>query len=303
MPNVLVVDDSPVDRMMAGRFLEEEPDVVISFAGDGHEALDLIRERLPDAVVTDLQMPECDGLELVDALKRDYPRLPVILMTAQGSEEIAAEALRRGAASYVPKRALAAQLRETVARILSAVAADGQQSRLMHSLADSYSRFEIQMDPELIETLTSHLQEMLRCLPLGDESERMRVGIAIKHAMLNGLYHGNVEVPFDVDDLQSPKLAPLLEQRMSASPYAERKLIVEANISPRDACFQIRHEGPGYPAEVTSEAAADPCSSRHFTRGLVLLRSLMDEVRFGEEGRLVYLLKKPQAEADFMIDE
>jgi CheY-like chemotaxis protein len=50
---------------------------------------------LPDAVLTDLDMPEMNGLQLVEAIRRDYPAVPVILMTALGSEEIAVEALQR----------------------------------------------------------------------------------------------------------------------------------------------------------------------------------------------------------------
>ena len=51
-------------------------------------------------------MPEINGLQLVAAMREKYPRIPVILMTSQGSEEIAVQALQQGAASYVPKKLL-----------------------------------------------------------------------------------------------------------------------------------------------------------------------------------------------------
>src|SRR5690349_13770360 len=104
MPTVLVVDDSPIDRRLAGGLLENHFACDVQFAADGKEALQQIERVAPDLVLTDLQMPEMNGLELVAAVKRDYPFVPVVLMTAQGSEDLAAEALRRGAASYVPKR-------------------------------------------------------------------------------------------------------------------------------------------------------------------------------------------------------
>ena len=68
----------------------------------------MIAAEKPDIVVSDLQMPEMDGLELVETIRREHPGLPVILMTAHGSEETAIQALRKGATNYVAKRNLAA---------------------------------------------------------------------------------------------------------------------------------------------------------------------------------------------------
>ncbi|HUQ67923.1 MAG TPA: response regulator [Planctomycetaceae bacterium] len=303
MATVLVVDDSSTDRMIAGRLLQKHSGLIVSYAEDGNQALEAIRRETPDVVVTDLQMPECDGLQLVDAVKHEFPRLPVVLMTAQGSEEIAAEALRKGASSYVPKRALATLLLDTVARILTAAAADRQQSRLMHSLAECDCRFVLQNDPELLESLTTHLQEMLRCLPLGDESERLRVGLAVKHALLNGLYHGNLELPLGTDDLQSAAAASQVAERFDQSPYADRTLMLEARISPVEAMFTVHHEGPGFPATACDLDHPDVCATQHFARGLVLMQSIMDEVEFAADGRTITLTKYAAGEAELCVDD
>ena len=77
-----------------------------------------ITQQHPLAVLTDLDMPEMNGLDLVVALRREHPSIPVILMTAFGSEEIAIQALQSGAASYVPKRALARDLIATLQDVL-----------------------------------------------------------------------------------------------------------------------------------------------------------------------------------------
>ena len=101
---VLVVDDSPIDRRLAGKIIESAGDLIVRYASDGREALDLMERETPAVVLTDMQMPEIDGLELVKAVRGQYPSIPVVLMTAHGSEEIAILALKAGAASYVPKR-------------------------------------------------------------------------------------------------------------------------------------------------------------------------------------------------------
>jgi len=103
MTTVLIVDDNPMDRRFAGACVEESG-MSATYAEHGKDALEKLDAEKPDIVLTDLDMPEMDGLALVRDLQRRDPTLPVILMTAKGSEEIAAEALAAGASSYVPKK-------------------------------------------------------------------------------------------------------------------------------------------------------------------------------------------------------
>src|SRR5437870_2590358 len=117
MSKVLVVDDSAVDRRRAIKLLANDGLTVLS-AANGVEALEVFKREIPDVVLTDMQMPEMDGLQLVQEIRARYPSVPVILMTAHGSEEIAVEALQKGAASYVPKRNLAKDLSETISSVL-----------------------------------------------------------------------------------------------------------------------------------------------------------------------------------------
>lgn len=291
MPNILVVDDSAMDRTRAGRLLEKETGLQVAYAVDGKAALSEIQARIPDLIVTDLQMPEMNGLELVEAIKREYPSIPVILMTARGSEDIAAEALRKGAASYVPKSRLGDQLRETVNRILAAAGHDRMQSRLMHSLEMGHCRFRLRNDLELIEPLVAELQAMLRCMPLGDESERLRVGVAIKQAILIAQYHGNLEVPL-AETQTDADVAKLIEERSNEQPYDGRSLVVDARISPTEAVFAIKHEGSAIEVSklpVNLEAAA---SDSGWLGGFVMLPSVMDDVHYEDSGRTIVLLKK-----------
>src|SRR5262245_42134375 len=117
---VLVVDDAPVERRKAGGLVEESLGWRVAYAENGVQALEAIKQEAPDIVLTDLQMPEMGGLELVKAIRGHFPTLPVVLMTAHGSEEVAIQALRQGAASYVPKRGLSRDLAQTLEQVLAA---------------------------------------------------------------------------------------------------------------------------------------------------------------------------------------
>jgi CheY-like chemotaxis protein/anti-sigma regulatory factor (Ser/Thr protein kinase) len=292
MPKVLVVDDSEMERRLAGGLLEMALKVELVYAVDGKDALAKVPEHQPVLVVTDLQMPEMNGLELVAALKAEHPLIPVVLMTAQGSEDIAAEALRRGAASYVPKRRLAEDLADTVARVLQGSSEDRAHSQLMHHLAADECTFVLHNDPELIRSLSAHFQELLRCLPLRDETERMRVSLAVEEALTNACYHGNLEAGSPAAGGQTADYRRVAEQRRFEAPYRDRRIHVRAQISRREAVFVIRDEGRGFDTSRLPDAADPEALQGPTGRGIKLMRSIMDEVRFSAAGNQVTLTKR-----------
>ena len=292
MATVLVVDDSAVDRRLAGGLLEKQFECAVEYAADGKEALVQMARQPTDVVLTDLQMPQMNGLELVAALKKDYPLVPVILMTAQGSEEIAAEALRQGAASYVPKRNLAQDLLPTVHRILLGSYEDRGHSRLMHHLESSDNVFVLNNDPALINELVNHLQQMLRCLPLSDETERLRVGVAVEEALLNACYHGNLEVTKAQTKAGRCAQEELVRQRLCESPYCNRRIRVTARISRTKATFVIHDQGPGFEVGRLHAGRDLPNDEAGAGRGLSLMRTIMDEVIYNQAGNEVTLIKR-----------
>src|SRR5262245_20290779 len=119
-PVILVVDDSPADRRLAGAIIDEGLECDVAFAEDGISALAALGRTPVRIVLTDLAMPGMSGLELVEAIRNHHPGVPVVLMTAYGNEDVAIEALRKGATSYVPKRTLDRDLVETLEQVLAA---------------------------------------------------------------------------------------------------------------------------------------------------------------------------------------
>jgi CheY-like chemotaxis protein len=98
LPNtILIVDDNADARTMLTILLEDQGYMVIC-AENGRAALDLLNAQRPDLIITDLQMPELDGIELVKALRResDLKDIPVLIMSAQQTE-VLSEALEAGA--------------------------------------------------------------------------------------------------------------------------------------------------------------------------------------------------------------
>ncbi len=161
MCTVLVVDDSAVDRHMAGAIAQKMEGWQVSFASNGREALEALRQRTPDVVLTDLQMPEMDGLELVQAIHAEHPLVPVILMTAHGSEDLAIKALQSGAASYVPKKCLARDLADTLEGVLIASQTNRREQRVLDSLVRHETQFALDNDVAVVAPLVGQLEHNL----------------------------------------------------------------------------------------------------------------------------------------------
>jgi CheY-like chemotaxis protein len=289
---VLVVDDSAVDRRRAGGLLENQCACTVCYAGDGKEAMEQIAQQFPDLILADVQMPGMSGLELTTAIKSDYPSVPVILMTGQGSEEIAAQALRRGAASYVPKRNLASDLAPTVLRILRGSEEDRTHSQLMHHLESCSAVFVLDNDPGLIKSLVNHLQQMLRSLALADETDRLRVGLALEEALTNACYHGNLEVGAVLGRADRRAQEQLAQQRRLEPPYRDRRITVTARLSRSEAVFVIRDEGPGFDVSMLPSTVDLAAAERGAGRGVILIRTIMDEVMYNAIGNEVTLIKR-----------
>ncbi|HEX4606670.1 MAG TPA: response regulator [Urbifossiella sp.] len=292
---ILVVDDSPVERRLAGRIIEKDPDLRAVYAGDGTEALEAIARSRPAAVVTDLQMPGMDGLGLVRAVREGYPGLPVILMTAGGSEEIAIEAIRAGAASYVPKRTLVRDLVEAVEQVLNAARSVRKLERLLGSITTVECRLALENDPALVPPLVEYLQGHVAQFGLCGPSQRVRVGVALEEALLNGLYHGNLELSSDLRQDGSGTFERLAGERRFRAPYAARRLHVSARVSAAEAVFVIRDEGPGFDTSAVPDPTDPAYLERASGRGLLLIRAFMDDVRHNAAGNEITLVKRPDS--------
>lgn len=290
MPTILVVDDSPIDRRIATELLSSVGGMELSQAEDGFDALSKLAEHKPDIVVTDLQMPRMNGLELVSAIGEKYPELPVILVTARGSEELAVQALAMGAASYVPKARLSTDLFPTIARVLDASHAKSDAGRLRDAMLRCDATYAFDNEASLLISaageITAPLQSTLNWAP----REVLRIRMALEEALLNALYHGNLELSTRLRDADLELYYELARRRAAEYPHVSRKIRVHISLAREEVCFEITDEGPGFKH---SGFANDPgVMSQPFGRGIVLMKSVMDEVTFNALGNSVRLAKR-----------
>ena len=290
--HILVVDDSPT-QLRQIQFLLEREGFVVQSAGDGVQAIAAIENNMPMLVVTDLQMPEMNGLELVASLKQTIPSLPVILTTSQGSEEIASQALKAGAASYVPKR----ELNDTLIPVLQQVMAVNKAAKAVPAVAqnavESTITLEVTNDEGQIPDIISRLELPMVELDLFDEGERMQIAMALDEALLNAMIHGNLEVSSELR--QSDDGAPyvnMIAQRKEETPYKDRKVTIKLEATNEQITFTIRDDGPGFDAAALRDPTDPENIERAGGRGLLLINAFMDEVSHNEVGNEIRMTKR-----------
>jgi DNA-binding NarL/FixJ family response regulator len=204
-PSIVLVDDHPLTREGLAALLSGHGFDVVGQAGDGREAIDLVRELQPDVVLLDLSMPELDGLEALPRLRAEAPACEVVVLTASGDEDNLLAAIRGGAAGYLlkteaPERladflhgaaAGEAALSGTVARRLLEQVRNGQPSDggVPESIARRLSARELEVLLLLDEhlgtdqiatrlfisehTVRSHVKSLLRKLGVSSRREAL----------------------------------------------------------------------------------------------------------------------------------
>ncbi|MBM4031530.1 MAG: response regulator [Planctomycetes bacterium] len=132
---LLIDDDVGILRLLSD-FLTKEGYVVVTAAG-GREAIASLAGQAPDLVVMDLQMPGVNGFEVLAQIRRQHAAMPVIVVTGYGSEDVAVQALRRGADDYLPKPlrlgALASRIRANLERAAWRAAQERAEDRFRQS--------------------------------------------------------------------------------------------------------------------------------------------------------------------------
>ncbi|MCA9624974.1 MAG: response regulator [Myxococcales bacterium] len=292
MAQVLVVDDSPIDRRVAGRIIEKQEAFTARYACDGNEALALMAEELPHIVVTDLLMPGMDGLELVAQVRKLHPVVPVVLMTAHGSEETAVRALTAGAASYVPKRSLATELAETIESVLTVARGARDERRVFEMITEASTSYRLGPESADLTALVRHLETEVGRLGLCDHAETLQVSIAVREALVNAVEHGNLELDSKLKERGDGSYEALRIERRRERPFCDRRVQVQATMTHEAVTWVIRDQGKGFDPNTLPDPT-DPLNlDRVYGRGLLLIRTFMDEVQHNEMGNEITMIKR-----------
>lgn len=183
---VLLADDHSLVRAGIRALLRDLPGIeVVAETGDGREAVNLVKQHLPDAVLMDITMPGLNGLDATAQIAKRHPEVGVIILSMHATEAYVLEALRAGAKGYVLKDAAEAELQlalqavERGERYLSPrVSRHVIDDYLRRAAADPAPRTET----EVFEPLTARQREILQLIAEGNSTRQIaeRLHISIK---------------------------------------------------------------------------------------------------------------------------
>ncbi len=296
---------------------------VIAFVGES-AVLDSIRESLANArrqtfalieveskeqlieqlathrsaiVLTDLPgETNVRDLEQIAASTIPCSAAPIIVLTSQQNEKLAVKALRDVAASYVPTRLIDSELVLTINNVNNVAQAHTNQMRVMECVTLWQTEFELASDTSLIGPLVRYLQESTQRLGLLSEpGEETRLGMALEEALLNSIHHGNLEVSSALREEDDTQFYAMIKQRQAEEPYASRHVRIRVEFSRDKVEFVIRDEGPGFDLSKVPDPTAPENVERVCGRGMLLMRTFMDEVIYNETGNQVTMIKRRQS--------
>ncbi len=295
MAKVLLVEDSPTQAVEMRMLLEEASHEVIHVV-NGRLALAALEAHTIEVVVTDLEMPEMNGLELVEAMALDYEHIPSVLVTARGSEELASKALQKGAAGYVPKHHIQTLLNDTIVDVLGVIRTDASFAKLIATLQKNVFVFDMPNDSTLISPTVGLLIQVASGMDVLSGTDLVRVGVAVEHALLNAMYRGNLQLGPSVTPphraiVYDDATTDLIETRKTTAPYKDRRVYVEATASKDEIRVVVRDQGKGFNTADLPSRDDSQVLDTETGRGLVLMRSFTDELKFNEEGNEVTLVK------------
>jgi DNA-binding NtrC family response regulator len=155
MPSILIVEDEAKMRRLLELNLGEDGFTTLS-AGDAEAGLKQLRENPVDLVVTDLKLPGMNGLEFLQAIKRQNAALPVVVMTAFGSVETAVDAMKAGASDYVLKPFSLTEMRMVIHKELDVHSLREENRSLREALGQKYTHPNVvARSPKMQEVLAT----------------------------------------------------------------------------------------------------------------------------------------------------
>lgn len=289
---ILVVDDDESTRDFVAMVLKMLGHEVV-LAVDGLEGLDLFKSFQPDIVFADIQMPNMDGLEMLEILRKIDSEVLVIINSTLDSPEYTLRALRLRANDYLVKPLQT----KDIAAILSKYAAvleNRTQTRevlglIQHREVSLEIANRLDLAPKIVDRLLMEAEQGI--LP----QDRLGIRLGLLEILVNAIEHGNLAITYDEKTAATMKcnddLEKLVEERKCTALYKDRRVNIEFRMN-RERCeWLIADQGSGF----DWKNLPDPSNPENLLichgRGIMLARLQFDECNYLDCGNKVQLVK------------
>ncbi|MCB1310219.1 MAG: response regulator [Leptospiraceae bacterium] len=287
---ILVVDDEQQIRGLLTNFLKSNGHASAT-AANGREAWQKFSAdpRSFDLIITDIKMPDMDGLELLARIRNHNHDVPVVIMTAYAEMDFSLRALQLGAFDFIIKPFEWTRLKSIFTN-LETLRADQQEIQDILPYSSAEYNFRIPGRMRHLKTVTQFLQQNLAPFYRLYGMDSARYGLAMMEAMTNGMIHGNFDIDSSVKERSWEEFTELIKEREGLARYAEKKLLIQARIDPDSLVFSVTDEGQGFDyAGLPDFTRTD--GLRTSGRGLLLIHTTMDRVEWNQSGNRITMTR------------
>ena len=295
MPVILHVDPSTADRDSIRQALASQE----TWSIEGAESYDEARSRLDqgpvDLILCEADLGDGEWRDLVCAVSSRQMTTPVIIVSSQMTVESAAQAVREGAEGVLVKGGDASEWFFPLECAIDRATSRSTRLAAENSLTQLTQKFVLNNEKGHIPSLVNLLVENCNRFGLLDDRDRMRIQVALEEALLNSVVHGNLEVSSRLRELEGDLFEQAIAERKVIEPYRSRRVTLIANYTYDEARFTIRDEGPGFDVTKVRNPTEDDAIALASGRGILLMRSFMDEVEYSNKGNEVSMVKRRSA--------
>lgn len=264
MAKILVVDDEEIVRTTLKRALNRD-DMVVTTASLAKEALALLENEKFDLIMTDVKMPEMDGITFVKTVKLDDPEVPIVVLTGFATIEMTRDALQSGAYNFLTKPFEIENILAVVKRGLT-LKKEIVRNKEVASFTQCQFDVEIPSRAELLGGVIFYIIEQLKLMDFSERIIATEILMTLDEAITNAHKHGN-------------------------KADQTKKIFVRTKIDRDKMEMSIRDEGEGFDPEQLINPLSPEGIERNCGRGVFLIKSYMDEVSYNDKGNELTIVK------------
>ena len=254
---ILIVDDEEEIRTSLSKIVEQL-NLIPCTAKDGVDALILLTSEKVDLIITDLMMPQMDGLTFIVKSRQLNPRIPIAVISGYGDIKNATFALTRGAFNFITKPFTIREVENIIRKGLRLRELSLGTDKLLQNVRNK-TEITIPSYSHLLPSVTFYILKECQWRGIDNENVLNNISVCSDEILTNALIHGNKENP-------------------------DKTISVTLNFTSENMTFTVKDEGKGFDVKKFSHQLGKNHLAIPARRGLFIVEYLMDDISFNEKG-------------------
>ena len=291
--NILLVDDEPHYRILLNKFLDAYSNLTIIEAENGRDAINQMSKFDFDLIISDVNMPEMDGIEMLDEMNKQEIQIPLIFVTALEDSDQIIEAFKKGAINVLKKpyeiKFVKSVLDKFIDRKLAKMNKPDSANPYLNSVSETYM---LSNDFTVISAISNQVIEMMARQSAVTESDSHAVSLAIYEILQNAMLHGNLEISYDDETEnyeQGGTTETLIANKLKIEKLAARRVKFHYELNKDSIFIDVMDEGNGFDYNNLPDPTDPKNLFLEHGRGVMMTRLQMTEFQYLGKGNQVQM--------------